>query len=316
MLPSLLVIIYCLLIVVASLGGGWLPTAVRLTHARLQLLMSAVAGLMLGVALFHMLPHSFQQTTSLDTTMGWVMAGLLAMFFLIRAFHFHQHDVSTPENGDGPQQEEVHTHHDEHHGHMHSPTCAHSMHAAGNEGRAHLRWIGMACGLSLHTLIDGIALAAGVEADAAQQAGWPFYGLGVFLAILLHKPLDAMSISSLMEAQGVRVGWRQAANGAFAAMCPLGAILFVLGLRRFSGQEQVVIGCALGFAAGVFLCISLSDLLPELQFHEHDRMKLSAALLVGVATAYAIGLLEPAHVHVITSDRALRNTPPANEKQP
>lgn len=38
---------------------------------------------------------------------------------------------------------------------------------------------------------------------------------------------------------------------------------------------------ALSFSAGTFLCIALSDLLPELQFHSHDRFKLSVALLAG-----------------------------------
>ena len=37
--------------------------------------------------------------------------------------------------------------------------------------------------------------------------------------------------------------------------------------------------------------------MPELQFHTHDRMTLTAALLLGVALAYGIGYLEPAHVH-------------------
>jgi zinc and cadmium transporter len=49
---------------------------------------------------------------------------------------------------------------------------------------------------------------------------------------------------------------------------------------------------ALAFSAGTFVCISLSDLLPELQFHDHDRVKLSAALLAGLALAVAVGKLE------------------------
>ena len=36
----------------------------------------------------------------------------------------------------------------------------------------------------------------------------------------------------------------------------------------------------------------MSDLLPELQFHTHDRGKLSVALLVGLAIAWGIGILE------------------------
>jgi zinc and cadmium transporter len=57
----------------------------------------------------------------------------------------------------------------------------------------------------------------------------------------------------------------------------------------------------LAFSAGTFLCISLSDLLPELQFHQHDRVKLSLALLLGLTVAYAAGRLEaaahPSHAH-------------------
>ncbi len=49
-----------------------------------------------------------------------------------------------------------------------------------------------------------------------------------------------------------------------------------------------MVGCGLAFSAGVFLCISLSDLLPELEFHAHDRVVLSLALIAGIALAYAI----------------------------
>ncbi len=48
---------------------------------------------------------------------------------------------------------------------------------------------------------------------------------------------------------------------------------------------------------GVFLCISLSDLLPEMEFHSHNRIRLSVALILGIATAWGIGFLEPKHAH-------------------
>jgi zinc and cadmium transporter len=59
----------------------------------------------------------------------------------------------------------------------------------------------------------------------------------------------------------------------------------------------LIVGCALAFAAGVFLCISLADLLPELAFHSHDRLPLTAVLLLGIALAWGIGFLEPRHTH-------------------
>ncbi|MEZ6076403.1 MAG: hypothetical protein R3C56_12310 [Pirellulaceae bacterium] len=57
-------------------------------------------------------------------------------------------------------------------------------------------------------------------------------------------------------------------------------------------------GWGLAFSAGVFLCISLSDLLPEMEFHLHSRFQLTAALLLGIMAAVAIGsLVEGEHAH-------------------
>jgi hypothetical protein len=59
-----LLAVYCGLIVMASLLGGWMPNCVRLTHTRMQTLISGVGGLMLGIAVFHLLPHSLEYTAS------------------------------------------------------------------------------------------------------------------------------------------------------------------------------------------------------------------------------------------------------------
>ena len=61
-----------------------------------------------------------------------------------------------------------------------------------------------------------------------------------------------------------------------------------------SGPEAAVAwtAAALAFSAGTFLCIALSDLLPELQFHAHDRTKLSLALLAGFALMAVTAMVE------------------------
>ena len=71
----------------------------------------------------------------------------------------------------------------------------------------------------------------------------------------------------------------------------MGVVLFLLGVAG-TGDGSNLVSLALAFSAGVFLCIALSDLLPELQFHQHDRLKLSAALLLGVALAWGVSQLE------------------------
>lgn len=280
--------VYCVFIVAASLAGGKLPSLVKLTHSRMQILVSFVAGLMLGVGLFHLLPHAAVEINSLDRAVWWAMTGLLCTFFLIRAFHFHQH--TSAEAGGTPL--EAHEH-----DFAHDHDCAERHHPAGRPPAHRLSWLGIGLGLSIHTLIDGAALAASVEAEAhVGGAAW-LAGMGTFLAVALHKPLDSMSITSLMAAGGWADRAQHAVNVAYALMCPLGAALFWLGVRQFGGSQAAVVGCALAFSAGVFLCISLADLLPEVQFHAHDRLKLSCALLLGVALAWFIRYLEPAHTH-------------------
>ena len=272
-----LLVVYCALVLMASLAGGWLPLLVRLTHTRLQMAISFVAGLMLGIALLHFLPDAAEQLQSVDRTVKWALGGFLAMFFLQRFFQFHHHDL--PE---GDPEDCCHGH-DEPHTHDHSHTLA-------DKSAAQLSWVGTALGLTLHSLLDGLALAAAVSAGAQGHAG--LAGLGVALAVILHKPFDALAVSTLMTVSGSSRFSRQLLNSLFALATPLGAALFYLGASQFADSNAVFLGCALAFCAGTFLCIACSDLLPELQFHSHDRLKLSAALVLGLSVAVIIGQIE------------------------
>src|SRR5207302_7793679 len=101
---------------------------------------------------------------------------------------------------------------------------------------------------------------------------------------------DALTIVSLMLRAGAPRPRAHLINFAFAAMIPLGVALFFLGINRLRPESAVAwTAAALAFSAGTFLCIALSDLLPELQFHAHDRLKLSLALLAGFGLMAAAG---------------------------
>ena len=156
----------------------------------------------------------------------------------------------------------------------------------------------IALGLALHTIIDGVALGAVIQGEAASGEAGGLLGVGVFLAILLHKPLDAMSITTVMEAGGWSRPARATTNAIFAFMCPVGALLFFFGVGYLDGARDYVVGVALAFSAGAFICIALSDLLPEVQFHSHDKAKLTLAFILGIALAYTIGSVEPTDAHV------------------
>lgn len=255
--------IYCGLVALASLAGGSILLLVRLTHLRLQMAASFVAGLMLSMALLHFIPHAAHHNHSVEQTMHYALAGFLAMFLLQRFFPYHHHDVP-----DG------------------APECAEHTPTLAERGAMHLSWMATSVGMTLHSLVGGLALGAAVSAQHDGLHGW--LGLGTALAIILHKPFDALAISTVMTTGHCSRGSRQLINALFALVTPLGAVLFYTGFGR--GADPVLIGAALAFCAGTFLCIAGGGLLPEMQFHTHDRLKLSLALLGGVAVAVLIGI--------------------------
>lgn len=286
MSPLVLLAFYCTLVVLASLAGGWIPRLLRLTHRRMQVALSFVAGVMLGVGLLHMLPHSFHELHSIDETVVWAMGGFLVVFFLERFFHFHHHDAPDVEATAAAlahEGEDVCSHgHDHHHDHAHL-----------DEPHAHpVSWWGAAIGMTLHGIIDGVALAAAVAAEQHGDLVPLWAGLGTLLAVGLHKPFDSLTIGTLMHAGGASLRTTQIVNGLYALVAPLGVVLFWIYAGELGDNHHALLGRALGFAAGAFLCIATSDLLPELQFHTHDRGLLSVSLLLGVALAWGIGLVE------------------------
>ena len=291
--PDTVLIVYCACIVAASLAGGLVPVLLRLTHRRLQFGLSFVSGVMLGVALFHMVPHALMARMEsaganvdshglFDPLMLALALGFVAMFFLERFAHFHQHEAPEPACDDPMHGHEGHQH--DHHGHDH---------AHAPVGR--LTWAGAAVGMGLHSLLEGVALAASIEAARTADASVApaLAGLGTFLVILLHKPFDAMTVATLFHAGGGSRGKVLLVNFLFALLVPAGVGLFMAG-ASVAGGTAVAVPYALAFSAGTFLCIAAADLLPEVQFHRHDRVGLSLALLLGIVLAFAVGRMEAA----------------------
>lgn len=283
MTPNLLLLTYCLLIVLASLIGGWVPVLLRMTHKQLELVVSLVAGFMLGVGLLHLLPEAVHVTGDIEHVVIWALYGFLVMFFIERFFCFHHHDMP----GDDGQ---AHDHRDAHSGH-----AAHHGHD--------LSWTGAAIGLTLHSVIAGVGLAASVQAESV-SGSVTWLGLPMFLVIVLHKPFDALTLGTLMTVGGWSVAARHLINAVFALAVPAGVLLVMFGIGGEWSHGHVWVGTALAFVSGTVLCIAMSDLLPELQFHQHDRGKLSAALLSGLILAWLVGLFhakghEPGHAHEV-----------------
>ena len=205
---------------------------------------------------------------------GWWMAlGVVGLFCIERFLAPHSHEVSSKLQNE----------------HEHEPGCEHD-----HEHRAApavAGWMAV-LGLTIHTFMNGAGLAGAVQFDT--QAGLAAVpGIALFLAIALHKPADALAISTVLTRKGVSRGRVALVQLGFALMVPIGAAAF-LWLSHRVPQDFVdqLTGAALAFSAGTFLFIALSDLLPEVQFHRHDRVPLSLALISGVLFMGGIAILE------------------------
>jgi zinc and cadmium transporter len=282
-------VMYLAVIASAAFAGGSTVAFFSMGHRRMQVLLSLTSGVMLGVGLLHLLPHAFFELgRDIETTAAWVLAGFFLMFLLERAFHGHAHHSAEGDH--------------EGHGCVHDHAHGHSHGHATSAASGRWAWCGAFAGLSLHSLADGAALAASVNADAGHGAGL-FAGFATFLAVVLHKPFDAGIIATLMVNAGASPRLRRTVNALYAVVVPIGAAAFLGSLRLVGPDQAHLAGIALAMAAGAFLCIAAADLLPEVQFHSHDRVLLTASLALGLTIAWGITVLErgshghAAHAH-------------------
>jgi zinc and cadmium transporter len=281
--------IYCVLILLASLLGGYVPLVGKVSHGRLQKYLSLSAGVMLGAAFFHVMPDAMEKSG--EAYFGWWMSlGVVGIFCIERFIAPHSHEID--------DQQHIHEHDVHEHGHHEGPDHMHEHdlgHTPGNSGEkravapAVAGWAAV-FGLTLHTFMNGLGLASAVKSGE----GWlGLPGVAIFLAIVLHKPADALAISTVLSRKGISRQKIFLVLFAFAAMVPVGVVAFYkIGDHLDEGARRQLIGAALAFSAGTFLFVALSDLLPEVQFHRHDRVPLFLYLLSGVAFMGAIALLE------------------------
>src|SRR2546428_12547370 len=99
--------LYCMLILRASMLGGYVPLIGKVSHSRLQMYLSLSAGVMLGASFFHVMPEAMELS---GANFGWWMAlGVVGLFCIERFLAPHSHEASSK-----LQQE-----------HEHEPGCEH-----------------------------------------------------------------------------------------------------------------------------------------------------------------------------------------------
>jgi zinc and cadmium transporter len=298
-------LLYSSLVLLVSLFGGYLPFRKKVTHSNLQLYLSVSAGVMLGASFFHLMPDAMELSKGL---FGWWMSlGVVGLFCIERFVAPHSHEVGAGghgnhDHGHGHEHgHHEHSHHDhghDHHEHSHeASTQGSGEHARPSQERraapAVAGWTAVA-GLTMHTFMNGVGMAAAVRTALGETGSWLVLpGIALFAAIVLHKPADALAISVVLSRKGVKRSTIALVQVGFGVTVAIGAMTFYFAAGHVEATLQgQLTGAALSISAGTLLFIALSDLLPEVQFHRHDRLLLFSALLAGVALMGGIALLE------------------------
>lgn len=138
-------------------------------------------------------------------------------------------------------------------------------------------------GLGVHTLFDGVAIAAGFMIDST-------LGLLLFFAVLLHKLPEGFAIASIMLATG------RSRNAALLAGGVLGALTF-LGALLTSFLAKSHVGYALALSAGVTIYVAASDLIPEVNREGGPALAWTvfAGLLCFVLADWALSVIGVSH---------------------
>jgi zinc and cadmium transporter len=134
-----------------------------------------------------------------------------------------------------------------------------------------------AIGLTIHSLLDGVAIAVGFE------AGWSL-GILTTLAVLLHELPEGITITGIMIHSNANKTKTLVFSIMVALATPLGAIVSYFFLKHVSAS---MLGVLLAFTAGSFIYLAASDLLPETH-REHNRAN-AIFFFLGVAVIVIIG---------------------------
>ncbi|MBI5625272.1 MAG: ZIP family metal transporter [Elusimicrobia bacterium] len=136
------------------------------------------------------------------------------------------------------------------------------------ECRVHYLGAAALLALSLHSFLDGFNLS--VSFGAGELAG-----LAVGGAVILHKAADGFTLTSILRQSGLSSARTWAILALVAAATPLGCALSSLGLADLPRPFAAAV---MGFAAGSFIHIGATDVLPLVHKRE-DRASIAAFLL-------------------------------------
>lgn len=218
----------------------------------LFVMVSLATGALFGDALIHLIPETFELISGVAASV-FILSGIMVFFILEKFLHWHH----------------SHGEHDER---------AHGSEMAESAGGIKPVGVMVLVSDGVHNFLDGAIIAAGFLISFE-------VGAATTIAIVLHEIPQEIGDFGLLIHAGFSRGRALLLNFASAAASFLGAGLVIL-LGSLSDYSLAALS---GFAAGNFLYLAGSDLIPEL--HKNRDFKGSLVQFLGIAGGIAIMFL-------------------------
>jgi zinc transporter ZupT len=249
---DIMVILIACATFVSTLVGGLVALRLR---DKLHLILGFSAGAVIGVAFFDLLPESVElgeKHFAHGTITGFVALGFLVYLILDRLVFLHAHA----------------------HSHEQDRERAQEGRSAGAPARHIQRGILGAGSLSIHSLLDGVAI--GLAFQVSQSIG-----VIVAVAVLVHDFSDGINTVTLILRNKGEMKHAFHWLIVDAAAPVVGAASTLLFRLPEEGLSIV-----LALFSGFFLYIGASDLIPE-SHHAHPKFLTTVMTLLGAAVLYA-----------------------------
>lgn len=221
---------------------------------------SIAVGALLGDAFIHLIPEALEASSNSTLTSILIIAGVLAFFIIEKFLHWHHHGEDNHDHG----------------------TLAGVDGTAGTTG---IHPVGKLVIVSdaVHNFLDGIIIAASFIVSLP-------IGIATTIAVILHEiPQEVGDFAVLLHS-----GYTKKRALWLNFLSALSAILGAAFLFALGDFAELSAAWLLPIAAGGFIYIAASDLIPELhktKKAEHSLLQLVAVAL-GVLAMVALTFLE------------------------
>ncbi len=240
-----------------SLAGIYaLSLKEKTLHKILLVLIAFSAGAILGAAYFDLLPEAIELFEQESVVFIYITLGFVSFFFLERFIYWY-------------------------HGHPHEADIAAELtDRATTKSFAYLNLIGD----GIHNFVDGMVIAASFLIGFS-------VGLATTVAVIFHELPQEMGDYGILVYAGFKRGKALLLNFMVAMIVVLGGISAVFFIETI----EALSGLLIALAAGGFIYLAASELIPEL--HGEKSFKKSAVqfvvFILGIALIWSLGIIFP-----------------------